>query len=704
MSPKNLKPNMIWFLYGGIALMIFGAVYYYFGPSSNYPDPLKHHDRTSFGRIQELVENKPKSVKTLVFLKEKQRDTPVKVMVDGDQSLWADVPGTYDYEALSRSADNNGVAKDAKPLHPESELMGPADGGWNIPSIIGNLVIPLVIAGIIFAVIRKSPMANAEKHGQILLTRLDQMEAKVKFADVAGIEDELERIKNLVFDIQHPDFIERLGGTVPAGVLLKGPPGTGKTFLVRAIAGETGIAVLACSGGDFVDKYVGTGASRVRDAFKQVRQLRDSVGSWVILFIDEFDAVGKRRGGDSGGNSERDQTVGQLLVELQGSQNDNSRILVIVATNQPEHLDPAITRSGRLGDLQIEITAPDRAGRLAILSVKIRKVPAAADVDLGVIADEMTGLTGADIDTLVTKRAPEFAKKRMLSRLPAGVVNIGSFKPEEFKVTHDDLWKALEDMIMGTITETKGRRLDPDVKRMIAIHELGHFVVAYRKFLQNTGKWDGQYGDVISAISILGPSGVGGFVRTTSAHDFKTAKNLKSRIAIALAGNRSERKFLGDKTGGCQNDLQQAMRIIKAMLLQVNMSDCNNEGWKLPAISVDYQGGSQYLGGNATHAAQYGMSDYSASQVDAFIDLFLAEAEKEADMYLAQESGFILWMAPHLVKAERMRLPQIKEYWDEFHKGKDLSKDIPFPYVWDDNHHGLTRVAPHQLQKPTHIG
>lgn len=692
---------MKWFLYGGIALMIFGTAYYYFGPNFNEPDPLRFHKRTSYAVIAELVEKKPQTVKNLIFMKEKFRDTPVKVMIDGNESLWADVPGTYDYELLSKSAAEHNVPKEARPLHPESETMGPSDSGWNLPSILGSIVMPVAMMALLIFMFRKGPMGpNGDKHGEILLTRLDQLNTKVKFADVAGIEDELDRIKNLVFDVQYPEFVERLGGKVPSGVILKGPPGTGKTFLVQAIAGETGIPVLACSGGDFVDKYVGTGASRVRDAFKQVRQLRNELDSWVILFVDEFDAVGKRRGSDAGGGGERDQTVGQLLVELQGSQNDNSRILVIVATNQPENLDPAITRSGRLGDMQIEITAPDRAGRLAILSVKIKKVPAAADVDLGLIADEMTGLTGADIDTLVVKRAPEFAKKRMLSRLPAGVISADSFRPEEFKVIHDDLWKALEDMIMGSITETKGRRLDPDLKRMIAIHELGHFVLAYRKFLQNTGKWDGQYGDVISAISILGPSGVGGFVRTTSTHDFKTAKNLKSRIAIALAGNRSERKFLGDKTGGCQNDLQQAMRMIKAMLLQVNMSDCNNEGWKLPAISVDYQGGSQYLGGQSTHAAQYGMSDFSAAQVDAFIDLFLAEAETEADAYLEQESGFIQWMAPRLVKAERMRLAQIKELWDEFHKGKDLSKDIPFPYLWDVNHSGLERKAVNRLFKP----
>jgi cell division protease FtsH len=692
---------MNWFLYGGIALMIFAVAWYWFRPPTQVVDPLKWHDRAPFARIQELVDKEPAKVKGITFLKEQLRDTPVKVVLDGEESLWADIPGTYDYQLLSEQAEKRGVRKDAKPLHPETELQGPSDG-LSFASLVGNVLVPLVIMGMVFFMFRKAngAMGMGEKHGQITLARLDQLEKKVKFEDVAGIEDELGRIRSIVFDIQQPWFIERLGGNVPAGLLLKGPPGTGKTYLVQAIAGETGLPVLTCSGGDFVDKYVGVGASRVRDAFAKVRALRDEMDSWVVFFIDEFDAVGKRRGGAGGGNDERDQTVGQLLVELQGSQSDNSRILVVVATNQPENLDPALTRRGRLGDLQIEISPPDRAGRLAILSVKIKKVPAAPDVDLSAIADEMTGLTGADIDTLVTKQAPAFAKKRMLDRMPGGLLSQDTFKPEEFKILHEDLWKALEDMIMGTITETKGRRLDPDVKRMIAYHELGHFIVAYRKFLQNSGKWDGQYGDVISAISILGPSGIGGFVRTTSAHDFKTAKNLKSRIAIALAGNRSERMLLGDTTGGCQNDLQQAMRIIKAMLLSINMSDCNNKGWKLPAISVDYQGGSQYLGGQATHAPQYGMSDFSASQVDDFIALFLAEGEAEADAYLREEEGFIHWMVPQLIKAERMRLPQIKACWDQFHQGKDLSRAVAFPYAWDENHKGMTLVPAITLSHP----
>ena len=714
MFPKLPKPKMIWFLYVGIALMLAGTAYQFAFPQSE-PQPATHgelafHDRTQFWKIQELVEKDPKSVTGITFLTQLGKETPTIVLTDGKESLWANVPGKHDYDLLSQSAADHGVRKDAKFLNAEKEYNMPADGGGFVGQLMVSIIVMIVISGAIAWFMNKRGQGNGGpgKHGKITLTRLDQVGQKVTFADVAGIDDELDQIKALVFDIKHPEILTKLGGKVPAGVTLEGPPGTGKTYLVQAISGEGGdgeksLPVFTCSGGDFVDQFVGTGASRVRDAFEQCRKLRDELNSWVILFIDEFDAVGKHRsGGASGGNDERDQTVGQLLVELQGSAGDNARILVIIATNKPEVLDPALVRSGRLGDKKITVTAPDRAGRLAILSVKIKKVPAADDVDLGAIADEMTGLTGADIDTLITKRAPEFAKKRLVSTVPAGMVTVDSFKPEQYKIIHADIWKALEDMIMGTITETKGRRLDPMLKHMIAVHELGHFVLAYRKYLQNTGKWDGQYGDAITAISILGPSGVGGFVRTVPPHDFKTAKGMKSFITIALAGNRSERMFLGDKTGGCSNDLQQAMRFVKAMLLQFNMSDCNNEGWKLPAISVDQQGGTKYLGGQTAHAAQYGMSDFSATQVDAFIDLFLNEAETEADAYLAEEADFIKWMAPRLVKAERMRFPEIKADWDEFHQGRDLSKAVAFPYLWDDNHVALNlpRVELKPVSKP----
>ena len=575
------------------------------------------------------------------------------------------------------------------------------------PKLLGFAI--TVGMAVMFYRMFKNGIGRQDQKGKMTLSRLDETGEKVKFEDVAGIDDEMDKIVKLVFNVRNPQMLTRLGGRMPAGVMLVGKPGTGKTFLVQAMAGELGsggkpLPILSCAGSDFVEMYVGVGASRVRDAFAQARNLRNTTGSWVILFIDEFDAVGKSRasGGAGGGNDERDQTVAQMLVEINGTQNDNSRILLIVATNQPDKLDPALVRAGRLGDVKIEIGEPDRQGRIEILNVKLKKVPASKDIDVEALADEMPGLVGADIDTLVRKRGPEFAMRRLLQRVPRDVQVTPDgfsldtyFQPEDFEIIHDDLWKALEEMTLGAINETKGRRVPEEVKELLAYHELGHFTVLYRKFLQTKGdKMDWQYGEAISSISILGPNGVGGFVKPRPGHALKkTAKHYKGYLAVALAGNRAERMFVKDKTGGCSNDLKQATRIIKAMLLEINMSDCNNRGWKLPALSVDFSGQSRFLGGEASHAAQYGMSPDSAAQVDAFIALFMDEAEAEADAYLHEEEGFIRWVMPRLVKAERMRIEQMVALWDEYHNEhhpeRNYAEAVAWPYAWDPNHQQL---------------
>lgn len=698
---KLPKPNMRWFVYAAWMFVGIGILSWYFF-SGGDENPFSGFSKTSFGEIQKQIETNPQSIKTLTFYKEPRIDTPVKVTVDGEKRFWATVPGTHDYNLLSDAAEKQHVAKDAR------ELVVDKKNPWL--AALGMVIsygLPIALfAGLWFMMSRGGAMNAAQKHSKIALTRLDQSDKPVKFADVAGIDDELKKIQRLVLNIRHPELLTKLGGKLPVGLQLVGPPGTGKTFLVQAISGESGIPVLSCSGSDFVEMYVGVGAARMRDAWRQARELRDQMNSWVILFCDEFDSVGRSRA-EGGGNDERNQTVGQILVELQGTQADNSRILFVIATNQPDSIDPAIVRSGRLGDQKVEVVAPDKEGRIAILKVKLKKIPAGEDVQVEDIADEMSGMTGADIDTLVTKRAPEFAETRLLERVPVekiwqpGGLNLDEyFKEEEFKVLHQDIWKALEEMSMGAISETKGRRLHPQVREMIAYHELGHFTVAMRKRLQSTGDWDGQYGDMIKAISILGPNGVGGFVKTVPEHDFRTAKNLKGFLAIALAGNRAERMFLGDATGGCSNDLQQANRIVKAMLLSLNMSDFNNEGWKLPPVSVDFRGASRYLGGQSTHAENYGMSDDSARQVDKFISLFLLEAEAEADAYLKEEQDWVRFMAPKLIKAERMRFDAIEKLWNEFHGDKDLSRAVAFPYAWDKNHEGLSLVRPEPYKGP----
>lgn len=720
MFPKWLKPRMEWFLYGSIALMIAGAVYYFVLPSRAPIDEVnKFYTRAPLHQLQEVITEHPEKIQQLRFLSERNGKVvdafPHTVQLDvkpgdekvgasgtetknEDKSLWSELAGNEEYVRLSKLATDNHVYIDSRIVDapPETPFL------VQVMMSFGPFLLLLVVGS--YLLNKHGGLPNqASKNGKVNLVRLDQMGSPVKLSDVQGIDDERKTLEELIRNLKNPTLLVKLGGEIPRGVLLKGPPGVGKTYIIQAIAGETKIPILSGAGSDFVEQYVGVGAARIRDAFAQARKLRDETGSWVILFIDEFTTVGQNRAANAGGGStEHGQTVDALLVELNGAANDNSRILFVAATNQPEGLDEAITRSGRLGDLQIEISKPDKEGRLAILKKKLEKIPhllSAEDVEK--IASEMTGMTGADIETLIRKRTPARAARRLIGTLPAeklldpaGLDYDKTFAPQDIASTMDDVWHELMDMTLGNISETKGRRLDPAVKEMIAKHETGHLTLAIRKLLQNTGRWDGQYGDKITDVSILGPNGIGGFVRTVPEHGFQTAKYLKSRLAVALAGNVSERLFTGDTTGGCQNDLEQANRIIKAMLLQINMSDRHNlvdkDGKplkKLPAISVQEQGGgSRYLRGvSGGHAPQYGMSDGSAWQVDELITIYLDEAYEEAEAYLREEAEWVDYFWQILVERERMRWNEIEEHWSKFHKNADLSKSFAYVYQWDPN-------------------
>ncbi|MBL8082662.1 MAG: AAA family ATPase [Candidatus Obscuribacter sp.] len=686
-------PNMNWFLYAGLASIVILAIWWVMPSSSSGDNLLKFHSETALSKIQQVIREKPQTIKEITFVRIRGESFPGKVLLDStteEGGIWSPIAGDEEYKRISATADSAHVAinnKIADPDQKSSLLIG-------MLISVAPWIIFIAVAGYFFT--KMAPAASGNQNKKANLIRLDQVSEKVLLKDVAGIEDEKRTLEELILDLKHPELITSLKGKIPRAVLLKGPPGVGKTFVLQAIAGETGLPILSGAGSDFVEMYVGVGAARIRDAFAQARQLRNETGNWVILFIDEFTSIGQNRA--DGNNNEHKQTVDALLVELNGAGDTNDRILFVAATNQPEALDAAVTRSGRLGDLIIEIGKPDKQGREAILKVKLSNMPVADDIDIEKIAQEMSGMTGADIDTLVKKRAPTQAKRRLLKGVspelllkPEGFKVSDHIKTEDLKITMDDLWIALMEMVLGNINETKGKRIDEQVKRMIAYHETGHLTVAMRKLLQNTGSWNGQYGDEITDISILGPNGTGGFVRTNPRHDMQTARNLKSRLAVAMGGNAAERLFLGDTTGGCQNDVEVANKIIKVMLLQINMSQYHNhqeEGQqlRLPAISVKQMGGSKYLGGMVTDVPQYGMSDYSASQVDRLIGVYLNEAEQEASAYLEEERDWVEFFVPKLIEKERMRFAEIQSLWNEFHGDKDLSKSFAFVYDWDENH------------------
>jgi len=366
-----------------------------------------------------------------------------------------------------------------------------------------------------------------------------EKDTKVTFADVAGVEEAKFELQEVVSFLKDPSSYGRLGAHVPKGILLVGPPGTGKTLLARAVAGESGVAFFSISGSEFVEMFVGVGAARVRDLFEQARKAAP-----CIIFIDELDALGRSRSpGAFGGYDEKEQTLNQLLAELDGF-DPSTGVILLAATNRPEILDPALLRAGRF-DRQVLVDRPDKSGRVAILKVHIRKIKIGKDVDLGKIAGLTTGFTGADLANLINEAA------------------IAATRRKADEVCFDDFTVAIERIVAGI--EKKSRVLSKDERRRVAYHEMGHALVA--------ASLPGV--DPVQKVSII-PRGVGalGYTmqRPTEDRFLLTASELKNRIAVLMGGRASEQLiFDGDISTGAADDLQRATEIAVEMVTKYGM-------------------------------------------------------------------------------------------------------------------------------------
>ncbi|MCQ2462518.1 MAG: ATP-dependent zinc metalloprotease FtsH [Clostridia bacterium] len=401
---------------------------------------------------------------------------------------------------------------------------------------------------------------------------------KTTFEDVAGADEEKEELAEIVEFLKEPQKFNELGARIPKGVLLVGPPGTGKTLLARAVAGEAGAPFLSISGSDFVEMYVGVGASRVRDLFHQAKKEKPS-----IIFIDEIDAVGRHRGaGMGGGHDEREQTLNQLLVEMDGF-GKNEGVIVMAATNRPDILDPALLRPGRF-DRQITVGAPDVKGREDILKVHSKGKPLAPDVDLSVIAKSTAGFTGADLENLLNEAALLAARRKKKA------------------ITMSEIEEATIKVVVGT--EKKSRKISDKEKKLTAYHEAGHAIASF--------SLEGQ--DPVHQISIIPRGMAGGFTMNLPLEDksYTSKTDILDDIVVLMGGRVAEALILGDISTGASNDIERATEKARSMVTKYGMSE------KLGPVTFGSSNDEVFLGKDYSHTRNY--SEKVAALIDEEVD------------------------------------------------------------------------------------
>jgi cell division protease FtsH len=456
---------------------------------------------------------------------------------------------------------------------------------------------------------------------------------KVTFKDVAGEDEEKEELEEIVDFLKNPKRYIEVGARIPKGVLLVGPPGTGKTLLAKAVAGEAGVPFFSISGSDFVEMFVGVGASRVRDLFEQAKK-----NSPCIIFIDEIDAVGRQRGaGLGGGHDEREQTLNQLLVEMDGF-GVNEGIIMVAATNRPDILDPALLRPGRF-DRQIVVGAPDVKGREEILKVHSRNKPLGSDVKLNILAKRTPGFTGADIENLMNEAA------LLTVRAKKKVINM------------DAVEEAITRVIAGP--EKKSRVISEKDKRLTAYHEAGHAVVS--KYLPNSY--------AVHEISIIPRGMAGGYTLHLPDEDttYTSRSKLKDEMVGLLGGRVAEALILKEISTGAKNDIDRTSSIAKKMVMEYGMSE------KIGPISFGKEQGEVFLGRDIGHSRDF--SEEVASMIDKEIKSLIDEAYRRAETILSENENKLHEVAKALLEKEKLTAKEFNAIMDG--KGlEEISTDI----------------------------
>ena len=600
---KNWKSILVYIL---IPILLIGAVIYFV--NSQTSTQLKYSQVVSMFKNNEVSEfSLDLSSGNLVYKtfakpkEEKNYSVPnvsyflddIRESVDKYNDEHSDKPIVYDYRAGTSNA-------------------------WIYSMIPSLLMFVVLIALGIYAFRKMSGAMNNETNrtlgfGKIKTkTLVEDEKRKTTFKDVAGCDEEKSELEELVEFLKNPESFTELGARIPRGVLLVGPPGTGKTLLARAVAGEAGAPFLSISGSDFVEMYVGVGASRVRDLFEQAKKKAPA-----IVFIDEIDAVGRHRGaGTGGGNDEREQTLNQLLVEMDGF-GTNSGIIVIAATNRPDVLDPALLRPGRF-DRQITVNRPDAQGREDILKVHSRNKPLGPDVDLKEIAKDTVGFTGADLENLLNEAALLAVRRKKKA------------------LTMQEISDATSRVEMGT--EKKSHKYSEKAKKLTAYHEAGHAVSSY--YIEGH--------DPVKEISIIPRGmGAGGYTwYTPQEENYNSKADMLDDLISLLGGRVAEALSLNDISTGASNDLQRATSICRDMVSKYGMSD------ELGPVVYSDDNNEVFLGKDYGHVNNY--SEATSARIDEQIEKMMRKAYSQTESILKTHYDKLELVAETLIKNEKI--------------------------------------------------
>lgn len=563
-------------------------------------------------------------------------------------SSQSDTARAFDTTVLRNDTVINDIYQLTKENNVEMQsLEEPSTGIWT--SLLLTFLPIILLVGVFYFMMNQSGQGGAGRgggnnvmnFGRSQAKEADAKTSKVRFSDVAGADEEKQELVEIVEFLKDPERFSELGARIPAGVLLEGPPGTGKTLLAKAVAGESGVPFYSISGSEFVEMFVGVGASRVRDLFDNAKK-----NSPAIIFIDEIDAVGRQRGaGMGGGHDEREQTLNQLLTEMDGFEG-NEGVIVMAATNRSDVLDPALLRPGRF-DRRILVGRPDVKGREAILKVHAKNKPFSDEINLKLIARQTPGFSGADLENLLNEAALVAARR------------------DSKVIDQIDIDEAHDRVIAGPAK--KDRIMSETERKMVAYHEAGHTIVG---LVLSDAR-------IVHKVTIVPRGRAGGYAIMLPKEDryLMTKKDMIEQIVGLLGGRVAEEIFFGTQSSGASNDFEQATQLARSMVAEYGMSE------KLGP--VQYEGNSQvFLGRDYGQSKSY--SEQVAYEIDQEVLRFINEAHDQAVKIIEENASKLKLVAEHLLEYETLNELEIKSLWEEGVLPSGDSKEAEFPREFEE--------------------